>query len=70
MSTVTKIRIRCPQTRKRCFGTEEAANAALSRIWAPGARDEGTGAGKTPTRAYLCEHCGVWHLTAQPEAWR
>jgi hypothetical protein len=49
---------RCGVTRKVRFGSHDAALIRAAQILSEGAR------GTDAFRAYGCEYCGGWHLTA------
>lgn len=45
------------------FDTQKEANAAILGFWRRRMGD----AKRYPTRSYLCDRCGKWHMTSQPK---
>jgi ribosomal protein S14 len=57
----TKAAGRCRITGKLGYSSEHQAAVALASCQLYG---------RAERRAYRCEHCGRWHLTHAPLAWR
>jgi hypothetical protein len=57
----------CPETGKRAYVNEAAATAAIGKAWTTKAwRPDHH---RMPKRAYLCDICGWWHMTAKRDNW-
>lgn len=54
---------KCPETNKSAYRTRGEALEWARRQPAPRSR-----AFTPPHRAYVCPHCGHWHLTKQPRS--
>ena len=57
----TRTAGRCRITGKLGYASEHQAAVALASCQLHG---------RAERRAYRCEHCGFWHLTHAPLAWR
>lgn len=48
--------------KKRSYHTEQDANDAMEGVQAMRMTE------RTPSRVYLCDHCGAWHMTSKAKA--
>lgn len=53
----------CNHSGKKCYTSEDASNV-LRKARGRG-RHKHSPTGKIPKRKYLCEFCGMYHLTSQ-----
>lgn len=57
--------LRCPTSGKRAYPNAERALREVEAAWTRPQHSEHVG--PMPCRAYKCEDCGWWHLTARWE---
>lgn len=62
---LTKADLVCSTSGKAMFPTEERAMQSVERAWTK--KDWAPTHGRMPMRAYLCDDCGWWHMTALRE---
>jgi len=64
VKALTRSDLRCPKSGKRAYVDEETALEHVEKAWTTENWNPEHGA--MPVRAYRCEDCGWWHMTARP----
>jgi hypothetical protein len=67
MRALTPQQLRCSVTGKTAYVSAERAELAIAAAWRD-PRWHGRHAHGLPKRAYLCEHCGWFHMTHKRDA--